>query len=270
MDQAGNNVTPVFPVTIDMVPSSIMRTWLPDFLPIYGEFTNANGKRQVMRVQRGSREPVVLTNTGANEYDAAVSPDSRQLVFISDRDGNPEIYLQTDVQAPTDQAIKLTETTGCSNGHPIWLPDGSGIVYESNCQDGNWEIYRASLAYSVIGAAQIIAQPFSPRQVARLTTAGGDDHWPRVSPDGSRVAFFSNRDGNQEIYTMTIDGGSQLRLTTNPDRDEAPSWSPDGSKIVFNSNRDGDFEIFSMNRDGSGLMQLTNNSADDGFAVWGS
>ena len=173
------------------------------------------------------------------------------------------------MHSPTDQAIKLTETTGCSTGHPVWLPDGLGIAYESNCQDGNWEIYRASLTYSVIGAAKIIAQPISSQQVVRLTTNVGDDHWPRVSPDGSQVAVFANRDGTQEIYTMNIDGGNQTRLTNSGSRDEGPVWSPDGTKIAFNSNRDGDHEIFVMNADGSGLTQLTNNSVDDGFAVWG-
>ena len=229
MDPAGNNVTPVFPVNIDMVPYSFMRTWLPDFLPIlpiYGELTNANGKRQIMYVQHGSREPAVLTNTGATEYDPAVSPDRRQVVFVSDRDGNAELYLQADPHSPTDRAVKLTETTGCDTGHPVWLPDGSGIVYESNCQDGNWEIYRASLTYSVLGAAQIIVQPISPQQVVRLTNNVGDDQWPRVSPDGSRIAFYSNRDGNTEVYTMGIDGGNQTRLTTNPSRDEGPVCHP--------------------------------------------
>ena len=185
MDPAGNNVTAVFPVTVDMVPYSIMRTWLPDFLPIFGELTNANGKRQIMRVQRGAREPGVMTNTGANEYDPAVSPDIRQLLFVSDRDGNPELYLGVNGYSSTDQVVKLTETTGCSTGHPVWLPDGSGVVYESNCQDGNWEIYRASLTYSVVGADQIIAQPISPQQVVPLPKNTGDEYLPLVSSDGS-------------------------------------------------------------------------------------
>jgi Tol biopolymer transport system component len=116
-----------------------------------------------------------------------------------------------------------------------------------------------------------IAQPIRPGSNAaqRLTTNNADDSWPRVSPDGSRIAFYSNRDGNTDVYTMGIDGGNQARLTTNPSRDEGPVWSPDGAKIAFNSNRDGDHEIFIMNADGSGQTQLTNNRVDDGFAVWG-
>ena len=175
----------------------------------------------------------------------------------------------------TNRVIRITDTTGCNNEHPSWLPDGSGLVYESDCQTINFEIYRAKLSYTVDGnGAVTVAKLISPRpgEAERLTNNGMGDRWPHVSPDGSQIAFSSSRDGNNEIYTMSIDGSRQTRVTKDFNAaatDEAPAWSPDGTKIVFNSNRDGDHEIFIVNRDGSGLMQLTNNMVDDGYAVWG-
>lgn len=83
-----------------------------------------------------------------------------------------------------------------------------------------------------------------------------------------KIVFFSDRDGNYEIYVMNADGSSQTRLTNNPAADYLPDWSPDGSKIAFTSSRDGNAEIYVMNADGSSQTRLTNNGALDWSPDW--
>src|SRR4026208_846628 len=78
-----------------------------------------------------------------------------------------------------------------------------------------------------------------------------------------KIAFVSDRDGNQEIYSMNADGSGQVNLTKNPASDFDPSWSPDGTKIAFTSDRDNGWEIYVMNSDGSGVTRITNNPALD-------
>ncbi|MCH8978080.1 MAG: PD40 domain-containing protein, partial [Armatimonadetes bacterium] len=80
----------------------------------------------------------------------------------------------------------------------------------------------------------------------------------------TKIAFVSERNGNEEIYVMNMDGTGQRRLTNNPAVDSSPSFSPDGTKIAFSSTRDGDFEIYVMNADGTGQTNLTNSAAIDG------
>ena len=60
----------------------------------------------------------------------------------------------------------------------------------------------------------------------RLTSNTADDYGPSWSPDGKRIAFYSTRDGNYEIYVMQADGSGQTRLTSNTADDNGPSWSP--------------------------------------------
>jgi len=67
----------------------------------------------------------------------------------------------------------------------------------------------------------------------------------------------SDRDGNEEIYVVNVDGMGLRRLTSNPARDIHPYWTPTGDKILFSSTRDGDFEIYEMRPDGSGVRRLS-------------
>jgi Tol biopolymer transport system component len=109
-------------------------------------------------------------------------------------------------------------------------------------RDGNSEIY----SMDVDGTNQ-----------TRLTNSAGEDSNPVWSPDGTKIAFESNRTGNSEIFVMNADGSNQINLTNNAGSDFDLSWSPDGTKIAFVSDRTGDSEIFVMNSDGSNQLQLT-------------
>ena len=97
----------------------------------------------------------------------------------------------------------------------------------------------------------------------RLTNNAGSTSAASFSPDGGKIAFPSNREGNDEIYVMNADGSNQTRLTNNAANDFQPSFSPDGSKIAFSSDRDGDGQIYVMNADGSNQTRLTDNTSND-------
>jgi TolB protein len=83
-----------------------------------------------------------------------------------------------------------------------------------------------------------------------------------------RIAFVSERDGNQEIYVMNGDGSNVTRLTNHWARDDSPVWSPDGQQIAFNSNRDGNEEIYVMNADGTNVTRITFEPSRDYISAW--
>ena len=129
----------------------------------------------------------------------------------------------------------------------------------------------------------------------RLTDNEADDGYVSWSPDGDRLAFMSDRDGNSEIYTMRLDGSDPRRLTHHEAVDSEPSFSPPSPQqpaarsaalvsvaellaeasdaarraaIVFHSERDGNREIYVMGADGSAQTRLTYHPATDGSPVW--
>jgi len=96
-----------------------------------------------------------------------------------------------------------------------------------------------------------------------LTGHWSDDVSPAFSPDGSRIAFTSDRAGSSEIYVMDADGTDLARLTNNGARDFDPAFSADGSRIAFASDRDGNKELYTVGADGSGETRLTTSAANE-------
>ena len=83
-----------------------------------------------------------------------------------------------------------------------------------------------------------------------------------------KIAFTTDRDGNQEVYVINADGSGPTRLTNDPAQDIAGSWSPNGEKIAFSTARDGNFEIYVMNADGTDQTNLTDDAAWDIHPAW--
>src|SRR5256885_15474540 len=100
-----------------------------------------------------------------------------------------------------------------------------------------------------------------PRNGDRLLLNYGTDQDASYSPDGTKIAFMNNYDGDYEICVMNADGTGIKQLTKNSATDTYPTWSPDGTKIAFTSNRDGDFDIWVMNADGSEQTNITSDDA---------
>lgn len=116
------------------------------------------------------------------------------------------------------------------------------------------------------------------RTTAQLTTDPATDSWPTWSPDGSRIAFHSDRRGAAEIYVMRADGSGQRRITAFGAGYQAmqPAWSPDGSRIAFTLSRRPvaqatvtefeDFAVWLIRPDGSGARALLDHAAQPAWS----
>jgi Tol biopolymer transport system component len=100
-------------------------------------------------------------------------------------------------------------------------------------------------------------------QITGLDPGEGTNIYPDWSPDGTKIAFDSDRDGDREIFVMDADGSNQVQLTFNTNTDRNPSWSPDGTRLVYSSNLDGDRDIWMIDVATLALTQITNGPGTD-------
>lgn len=196
-----------------------------------------------------ANQPVPAAETGSRSARAQIDP-SWEIAFVSERDGNAEIYV---MNAGGGAAPRRLTTDLAADVHPSWSPNGERIAFVSE-RDGNAEIY----VMNADGGAQ-----------QRLTNNPAFDGFPSWSPDGTRIAFVSERDGSPDIYVMNVDGGGVQRLTSDPNSDSLPAWKPGGSAIAFVAGRDGNGEIYVMDSSGASQQRLTTSfGANAMYPAW--
>ena len=193
-----------------------------------------------------------------------------QIAFVSERDGNYEIYV---MDADGVNPRRLTNNPARDLA-PSWSPDGRRIAFISE-RDGHPRLRIPGRFTSEIYVMD--ADGGNPQN---LTNHPSDDRSPSWSPDGQRIVFQSDRDNdrghNIEIYMMDADGSNQINITNNLTMDEDPSWSPDGKRIVFTAQREGHVvhnlditsEIYVMDADGGNQQRLTENRNSDWSPSW--
>lgn len=186
------------------------------------------------------------------------SPAVGVIAFYSDRDGNPEIYT---VHGDGSGLKRLTDDPGFDDS-PAISPDGKRILFLTARHDPNPRF--PDLKY------EIYLMDIDGENQRRLTeTEAAEDH-PAWSPDGTKISFDADYDGDgfNEIYQMDIESGEVTRLTFNAANDQFADWSPDGRGIAFSSDRNGNWDIFRMDVDGSNQQALTTGSDWELFPAW--
>lgn len=134
---------------------------------------------------------------------------------------------------------------------PSWSPTGGPIAF-SWSPVANAEIYLLDASLALISDSHTtFAAP------AKITQNMYTDTAPSWSPDGSQIAFVSDRIGNSDVYLMLPNGEDLYAITADPAYDGMPTWSPDGMRLAFSSHRDQGDALYSMNRDGTDVRRIT-------------
>lgn len=139
---------------------------------------------------------------------------------------------------------------------------------------GPWDQGQIILSTGIPGSTHLYAfHPYENQPLTRLTHGAWEDITPAASPDGSLLAFASNRSGQWDLYLLVLSTGETLRLTDTPEYDASPSFSPDGLWLVYESytstESGGNLELWIRAIDGSQPpLQLTEDPAADFSPAW--
>ena len=242
-------------------------TWSPDGRKI-AFLRFPSGHPQVYVVNADGSGQRRLTRSPQHDLHPVWSPDGRRIAFVRAEPvlcrvgqpcaGNTEIYV---MNVDGSHQRNLTRDAA-RDSTPSWSPDGRRIAFQSD-RDGNLEMYVMNAdgtgLLNLTQNAAFDGIPFIQHSRAQLSA------W---SPDGRRIAFQSDRDGNREIYIVSADGSGQKRLTSHAAADGDPAWSPDGRKIAFVRGTRRNQDIFVMNADGSEQKRLTRDPASDLTPAW--
>ena len=261
--------------------------------------------RKLLRLFVDTRETKELTSP-PREADpffgdsrVAVSPDGLNLAFVrSQTAGSSDLYL---MPVTGGEPRRLTQNESQLDGI-TWTADGREIVYSSQgvLLRRSTETQPDSLSKRVEGVdpadaiGPVISRPVSgapvrlayerivldtniwvrdtrdPAAPARkLIGSTRGEFSPQFSPNGSRIAFISDRSGMAQVWVANSDGSNPLPLTSfSAGLTTSPRWSPDGSRIVFSSMQSNNRDLYSISPDGSPLRRLTEEASEEGRPSW--
>jgi len=245
MDVDGSNVVKV---AGDPAGDEFDGAWSPDGeWVVYRDSTRGmNVDDEIYVVRADGTDARNLTNNPANDWGPDWSPDGSTIAFNSDRDGGK---LRGFLMDPDGSNLRQIDHDGWLE-YPSFSPDGKRVVFEA--ADG--PTYGLFIADIATGA------------VTSLNDAPGDDSWAAWSPDGSKIAFTTERDDctfstdlecwdagrdgpHHDIWVIDADGSNERRVT--PEIGQFVAWSPDSRYLLISGHA-----LFVVRVDGTGRLEL--------------
>ena len=216
---------------------------------------------------------------GGENAEAYFSFDGKQLIFQSKRDARPcdQIYSMNIDGSNVHMISNGEGRTTCS----YFFKGGKRVLYASTF-GGKKECpppadYTKGYVWAIYPDYEIYTADPDGKNIKNLTNSPGYDAEATISPNGKKIVFTSERDGDLELYSMDIDGKNVKRLTNEPGYDGGAFFSPDNKMIVYRGSHPADpalvqrdkeflkqhmivpitFELWTMNADGSNKHQVT-------------
>lgn len=209
----------------------------------------ADGVSELYTVGSDGRNLRRVTSDSSIVYSPEFSPDGGELMYVSYRTGNPQVYVE---DLGSGESARL-ETERSFNITPTYGPDGDRIM----------------ISQSVGDHSEIFEYEYPPLCCRRPVTSGGpgDALNPTYSPDGERIAFTANRVGQPQVYVKSASGGPADIVSQYVYGEQgyatSPDWAPRGGRIAYHARVNGVFQIHTVDPDGGNRRVLTSRGQNE-------
>jgi TolB protein len=173
----------------------------------------------------GRNHTAIVTDPDRDFRGPAYSPDGASIAF-HDAAGAGGIF----VAGATGESVRRVTDSGFD---PAWSPDGKRIAFASE------ETQEVASRLTVSTLYVVDAAGGAPKKLV-----DGDAVQPAWSPSGRRIVYWSNTDGQRDLFTVPADGGARVAITNDGALDWSPVWSPDGKYVYFSSDRGGAMNLW--------------------------
>jgi dipeptidyl aminopeptidase/acylaminoacyl peptidase len=224
--------------------------WTPDSRNIVFA-SRKDGKLFVVPVSGGKARQI--DEGPGTHHSPSISPDGTRVAYVAERGEEVDIFIAALDGAWTRKVSRGDEYVL----EPKWSPDGTRLLW---CQWPHYDMPWDELAIVVADAEG---------NNAKIVAGGGrvTNNYPAWSPDGQRIAFISDREGDfGNLWVMGADGNGTERLVGESYQHGSPAWSPDGRRIAYTRNDDGDVQVCIW--ENGQTRQLTSSSGVHDTVVW--
>jgi dipeptidyl aminopeptidase/acylaminoacyl peptidase len=216
------------------------------------DLENDSRQTRIWMVPTEGGDAIPMTANGNSAWQHRWSPDGKYLSFLSARDGLEAQVYTLDMRG--GEGVQVTSIEQGVEGYE-WSPDGKRLVLLIRDQDPDegpkpWVVDRRQIKEDYQGylnrlRSHLYVFDLETRATVQITSGDYEDYAPAWSPDGSKIAFTSNRsvdpdaNFNTDIWLVnpgvSHDKQDPVRVTSNLGSDEAPIWHPDGERIAYST-----------------------------------
>ena len=211
--------------------------------------SDRDGDSNIYKIKSDGSAIEQLTGDKSEQWSPRVM-NKHEISFLAVEEGKFKRYL---LPLKTKERQEIRQPQACTLDDKNTIPSPNGKWQAYVC---NGDIYVSDMTFE------------NTRNLTQ--NINSKDFKPCWFPDSQKLAFTSNRDGNLEIYTISIDGTGLKNISGSPHNEEAPDVSPDGRKILYSSNRDGNSnqEIYVQDLQSGELENISQSNKWELLATW--
>ena len=214
--------------------------------------STAPGIQEIFGVDRDGRNQRQLTAFGSLTIQPAVARDGR-LAFVTYKGGPPQIWGQGRAGGPFQLMYPKASAAGTALSDLAWSPDGQRLCFVQESRQG-------------LAAIQVL--DLRSGRIAQVSEPGHAAKAPCWSPQGTTLAFISDREGTPQVYTMAADGGQLRRLTGDPAPKGRVAWNPREDRIACTATAGRQSELFTLAPDGTGRQHVLSSPEPVASLCW--